>query len=135
MLVTKGPCQVYQSVQILRIFVELDQVERPRIACRQLLSPILVCKLADTDTLGSGAVDSEHKAKVLRPWTATRPHHLSFHLNWCAGLSLTLETVVCCVSLFGQLPVLASSQLHACESVCFHQADSCSAWLVGCASL
>lgn len=27
-------------------------------------------------------VDSEHKAKVLRPWTATRPHHLSFHLNW-----------------------------------------------------
>ena len=27
-------------------------------------------------------VDSEHKSKVLRPWTATRPHHLSFHLNW-----------------------------------------------------
>lgn len=27
-------------------------------------------------------VDSENKSKVLKIWSFSRPHHLSFHLSW-----------------------------------------------------
>lgn len=37
-------------------------------------------------------VDSEHKAKYIRPWTATRPHHLSFHLNWLCFFTTFFST-------------------------------------------
>lgn len=52
-----------------------------------------------TDTLASPAkpgcgvpVDSEGKAKIFRPWSLQRPHHLTFHLVWSAFLTCQFAT-------------------------------------------
>ncbi len=54
---------------------------------------------AATDTSASPAkpangmpVDSEGKAKIFRPWSLQRPHHLTFHLVWSAFLTCQFAT-------------------------------------------
>lgn len=51
-------------------------------AVNDKLSPPAATTTVDWQSPFPVPVDSEHKSKVFRPWTATRPHHMSFQLNW-----------------------------------------------------
>merc|ERR1712130_258226 len=72
-------------------------------------------------------VDSEHKAKVLRPWTATRPHHLSFHLNWiCFLCDILLDVCRCTDDLYHPAGPQPHTEGHRrCQCCCYHRHHLC----------